>query len=341
MTFEERVQALEHLGFSGKQTRFLVTVALHGGFCLRRQYTAFAGLRYGQGVRDFLDRLVTRRLAKRLAFRPDRGHVYHLSNSAIYTAIEQDDNRNRRHSSPALIARKLMLLDYVLGHPLGDWYATEQDKVALFTTRFGVRPAELPQRVYLARRYRAPNTTRYFVQKLPILMTHDSDTVSFVFLATDTTGEAFGQFLQDHLRLLNRLPTWRLIAVAPTHLPGLPGCAAALQRLCVALQQPRAAEEMHALQTYFTWRDMVDRDDLSFTKPDFNKIMKEWHGYRRRFAAAEYQDRSDQWKTECPSALEHRGGEPFLAALRNSRGELVTHRLLLRYDRFGTRPGVS
>lgn len=340
MTFDARVQALESFGFSERQTRFLVTVALHGGFCLCRQYTAFTGLQYGQGVRDFLDRLVTRRLAKRLAFRPDRGHVYHLSNSAIYNAIEQDDNRNRRHSGPALIARKLMLLDYVLGQPEGDWYATEQDKVALFTIRFGVRPAELPQRVYLGRSSRVPNTTRYFIQKLPILLPHESGTASFVFLATDTTGEGFGQFLQDHLRLLNRLPTWRLMAVAPRHLPGLPGCAAALRRFSVALQQPRTAEEIRALQTYFTWRDMVDRDDLSFTKPDSNKVIKEWHAYRQRFAAGEYQDLYDHWKTEGPAALEHRGGESFLAALANGRGEFVTHRLPLRYDRFGTRAGV-
>ena len=34
--------------------------------------------------------------------------------------------------APAVIARKLMLLDYVLTVPEGDWYATEEDKVALF-----------------------------------------------------------------------------------------------------------------------------------------------------------------------------------------------------------------
>ena len=40
MTFIERVQALAPLGFSDVQTRFLVTVALHSGFCLRRHYTS-------------------------------------------------------------------------------------------------------------------------------------------------------------------------------------------------------------------------------------------------------------------------------------------------------------
>ena len=49
MTFDERVRALEPLGFSEPQTRFLVTVALHSGFCLRRHYTAFAGLQVRRG----------------------------------------------------------------------------------------------------------------------------------------------------------------------------------------------------------------------------------------------------------------------------------------------------
>ena len=69
MTFDERVRALESFRFTPRQARFLVTVALHGGYCLRRQYTAFAGVQYGRVVREFLDGLVTRRLASREACR--------------------------------------------------------------------------------------------------------------------------------------------------------------------------------------------------------------------------------------------------------------------------------
>ena len=340
MTFDERVRALEPLGFSELQTRFLVTVALHSGFCLRRHYTAFAGLKYGAGVRDFLDRLVARKLATRLGFRPDRGHVYHLNACSIYAAIEQDDNRNRRRTSPALIARKLMLLDYILGEPAADWYATEDDKVALFTTQFGVLPTNLPQRVYRALRVGDANTTRYFIHKLPIRVAGEPPTVSLVFLVTDTTGAAFEQFLQDHLRLLSRLPNWHIVAVAPRHIPGLPACTTALRRFCVALLEPRPAEEIAQLGTYFTRRDSVERDDLTFTNGDFSKLIAEWHEARARFAAAEFQELYRRWKEEGPSVLENRGGEPFLAALRDCRGQLVTHQLPIRYDRFGTRAGV-
>ena len=108
------------------------------------------GLQYGKNVREFLDGLVARRLAAREACRGDRGYLYHLHARSIYRALQQDDNRNRRRTSLAAIGRKLMLLDFVIGQPGVEWFATEADKVALFTQRFGVPAADLPQRSYAA-----------------------------------------------------------------------------------------------------------------------------------------------------------------------------------------------
>jgi hypothetical protein len=338
MTFGERVAALEPLGFSQRQTEFLVTVALHSGFCLRRHYMAFAGLKYGGGVREFLDRLVARGLARRSQFRADRGHVYHLHNSHIYAAINQNDNRNRRRTSPALIARKLMLLDYVIGEPSVDWYATEQDKVALFTTRFDIAPVYFPQRVYLARRLDEPNTSRYFIQKLPIFVTGKPPVVSFVFLATDTTGHGFSQFLQEHLRLLNWLPAWRIVAVAAKDLRGLPACTTALRRFVEALRTPRAPGEVAALHAHFDLRDRIDRKDLRDVTV---RQIDEWRKSRGQFESPELCELYSRWKAGGPEALSDRRGGPFLAALAAGRGQLVTHQLPVGYDRFGTRPGVS
>jgi hypothetical protein len=47
MTFDERVRALEYLGFSQSQTHFMMTVAVHSGFCLRRHYAKLSGLTSG------------------------------------------------------------------------------------------------------------------------------------------------------------------------------------------------------------------------------------------------------------------------------------------------------
>ena len=38
MTFAERVTAVGAFGFTERQSRFLVTVMLHAGVCLGRQY---------------------------------------------------------------------------------------------------------------------------------------------------------------------------------------------------------------------------------------------------------------------------------------------------------------
>jgi hypothetical protein len=340
LTFDERVHALEPLGFSKRQTRFLVTVALHSGFCLRRHYTAFAGLKYGAGVRDFLDRLVARRLARRLDFRPDRGHVYHLHACAIYDAIGQNDNRNRRRTSAALIARKLMLLDYVLGEPTADWYATEQDKVALFTGRFGVPAGDLPRRLYCTRdpNARADWTARYFVHKLPIFLTGEPATPSFVYLVTDTTGQAFAQFLDDHVSLLNHLPAWRIVAVAPQHIPGLPACEAAFRRFAVGLRRPRTHDEVTMLRMYFTTRTLLERDQIAQLSV---KDLQEFRAARARLASMETETLYQRWQMDGDAILENRGLDTLLTALGTGGGQLIAHRLPIRYDRFGTRAGVS
>jgi hypothetical protein len=338
MTFHERVRALALLGFSERQTRFLVTVALHGGFCLRRQYMAFAGLRYGAGVRDFLDRLVAQKLATRCDFRRDRGHVYHLHASAIYDAIGQPDNRNRRSASAALIARKLMVLDYVLAHPDRDWFATEEDKVALFTARFEVPPLDLPQRIYVAPRRETPPTIRYFIHKLPIFISEEPSVVSFVWLVTDVSGEAFERFIHDHVRLLSHLPGWRLVAIAPRHIPGLPACRPALDRVTAAVGRPRPADECHALRAYFTRLDQFERNDVSrLTIDEIQTFQKT----RRQFEGNEFEVLFRRWKVHGDVVLPDCGVSGFLSAIREGYGGLLTEHLALSYDRFGSRAGVS
>ena len=338
MTFDDRVRALGLLGLTERQTRFLVTVALHGGVCLRRQYMAFAGVKYGAGVREFLDRLVAQKLATRFDFRRDRGHVYHLHASAIYDAIGQPDNRNRRQVSAALVARKLMLLDYVLAHPDRDWVATEEDKVALFTERFGVSRLALPHRIYVAARFGTPPTTRYFIHKLPIAVSEHPPVISFVWLVTDVSGEAFEHFIHEHVPLLSELPQWRLVAVAPRHIPGLPACGPALDRVIAALGQPRPGAECEALRAYFATRRHIDAGDwrrVSVAEIDaFRKAREHFHGPVVEMLF-------HRWKADGDAVLRDRGAAGFLAAIREGRGALVTDLLPHAYDRFGTRAGVS
>ena len=63
MTPQERVAAVEKEGFTRRQAGFLVTVMLHSGVCLRRQYCAYARIVHGQKMYDFFSSLVARKLA--------------------------------------------------------------------------------------------------------------------------------------------------------------------------------------------------------------------------------------------------------------------------------------
>ena len=58
MTFDERTRAVAKMGgFTERQARFLVTVMLHAGVCVPRQYATFCGIVHGQKTRMFLPSL--------------------------------------------------------------------------------------------------------------------------------------------------------------------------------------------------------------------------------------------------------------------------------------------
>jgi hypothetical protein len=80
MTADQRVAALEGFGFYRAPSAVPGGVALHSGYCLRRQYEAFAGIQYGKNVRHFLDGLVERRLAESI-YRPRRSRATSITSA--------------------------------------------------------------------------------------------------------------------------------------------------------------------------------------------------------------------------------------------------------------------
>jgi len=331
VTFEDRVRALEPWGFTPRQARFVVMVAMHGGYCLRRQYQTFAGVAYGSVVREFLDALVTRRLAKRFSFRRNRGHLYHLHATAIYRALGQEGNRNRRRVSPAQIARKLMALDYLLSEPQVEWLATEQEKVALFRDRFGIGVEDLPQRMYTAADA-GRDTTRFFIHKQPIGMAPDSDAPEFVCVVPDLDGRALEQFLEDHRRLFARLPAWRVTAVCPPHVAGLPVCQSVFDRV-VRVSADVSADAVEELSWYFATREKVDRDDVAaFSMADITRFRT----IRARQSSPRVEALYDRWRQHGSAAL----AAPAQDAVALTSGRLVVKALSHRYEQFGSLPGV-
>ncbi len=332
MTLDDRARALEPLGFTPRQARFLTTVALHGGYCLRRQYAAFAHVAYGKNVCDFLESLVERRLAARFISRADRGHVYHVHARAIYRLIGQPDNRNRRQgSSAAVIARRLMLLDYVLRHAEIAWLATEDEKVALFVGEFGVPPADLPQLVFAAPRPGAAATVRYFPHKLPLARIAEPPSVQFVCLTTDIRGRQLDDFLRDHAALLRWLPAWTVVALAPKTSPGLPACEMVFARFA-GRRYAILGAPVDDIRWYVATRRAVDQGDWArLSVADLDRFRR----LRERLDTPAMDACYRAWLTRGDAVWDRQNFETPGA------GRLVTEVLPFDYSQFGSMPGVA
>lgn len=176
MTFDDRVKALGTRGFTDRQARFLVTVMLHSGVCMVRQYCAFAGMVYGQTARDFFARLTAHRIATAFDCAHKRARIYHIRNRALYQTIGEPHSRLRKPVTLARAIERVMLLDAVLAAPHLRWLATEGEKVEHFSLTVGsvLRREEFPCLVFGDE---LDSTVRYFPDRQPIgldLMARDT-----------------------------------------------------------------------------------------------------------------------------------------------------------------------
>jgi hypothetical protein len=211
MTHAERCAAVVAMGFTPRQAAFLVTVMIHAGVCVPRQYTSFAGIVFGQKTRDFFAALTRRGMATAYPCWRGVGRLYHVHHKGLYRAIGEPDNRHRRAVTVGRAIERLMALDVVLGDRSPAWLGTEREKTAYFTERCGIDAADLPALVFVQRGGR---TVRHFPEKLPIGLTSDGHPV-FVYLAIDASGRALRSFLTSHAALLRRLRRWTIRLVLP------------------------------------------------------------------------------------------------------------------------------
>ncbi len=329
MTPDERVQAVRTLGFTERQARFLVMVALHSGYCLRRQYEKFAGIRYGKNVRAFFDTLVRRELASRFGGRADRGHIYHLHGRSLYAAIDEPDHRDRRPASPAQIARRLMLLDVVIARRDVPWFASEPEKVELFTRRFQVATLALPRRAATASAVGADEAqAAYFPHHLPIFLSPDA-VPHFVYVSTDGSDDAFATFLRDHTLLLRSLPRWGVLLVGTTPWPGLPKV---FETFTASLKATVSGAD-DDLRWFFERRRLVDSGDLAqvsvFDLRRFRTLRQRFDSPAHERLYAEWLERGDL------------GGATPGSPTGDSTGTLIADVLPFAYEQFGSLPGVA
>ncbi len=169
-----RVNALGHLGFTERQRQFLVTVMVHSGCFLERQYCTFTGTVRGQNSRAFVARLVAKGFVRVIEPGPvRRGRLYHIHNKPLYEAIGQADNRNRRLRFVGRMVERVMILDAILADRRCWWLSPADDKwkfCCLLRDNY-LRPEDYPHIAFGSGRQR---TIRCFPDKLPIGVEKDS-----------------------------------------------------------------------------------------------------------------------------------------------------------------------
>jgi len=214
---EQDLAAIETLGYTPEEARFLYIVATHSGYFQPRQYVASNGLAWGKRVQRLTEKLESRGHVTWREYQ-DVGGVYHLFSKTLYRRIEKTDLRNRRRHSIEYIRTRLLLLDFILENPQHQYFETETDKLAYFS---GQRV--IPKEVLPVKRYEtasgAPPTLRYFVDKFPLFLDCSASPGSpLVSLSYVDSGQAslagFAHHLQKYARLFSCLGDFTFLYIA-------------------------------------------------------------------------------------------------------------------------------
>lgn len=327
MTFEERVVAIEGKGYTERQARFLVTVMLHSGVCMVRQYCDFSGITRGQKTQDFFAKLIDQNHASATTDVHSKTRVFHIFGRGLYEAIGEPNNRNRKPTALGAAVERLMLLDSVLASRDIEWLATERDKVAHFTRLFGtaMRHSEFPQLTFGAPPF---TTTRFFPDKLPIGVPANGPRV-FTYLVKRSSPIEFRDFLNRHMELLRALPAWRLRLLIPAHF------ARSSQTYEAAIRDeflsPLRLSAVDELRWYFetksSGRNISDADRERFARA------------ARAFDAPRYRALYRRWIELGPASLYTLSSSSLADAIERGIGEVEFH--VLQHPYFHLRSFVG
>lgn len=214
---EQDLAAIQSLGYTPEEARFLYIVATHSGYFQPRQYVVSNGLAWGKRVQRLTDKLESRGHVTWREYQ-DMGGVYHLFSKTLYRQIEKTDLRNRRRHSTEYIRTRLLLLDFILENPQHQYFESETDKLAYFCSQRAIPKDLLPVKRYEAASG-APPTLRYFVDKFPLFLDRSAGLPSpVVSLSYVDPGQAslagFAHHLQNYARLFSCLGDFTFLYIA-------------------------------------------------------------------------------------------------------------------------------
>lgn len=334
---QERIRGLERRGYNTREAEFLCLAALVSGFFLRRQFVHFTGRAVGGSAAALVEKLMARGDARATTF-GGGVHIYHLCARPFYTAIGEENNRNRRLHQPASIKARLMALDFVLAHSEGVYLHTEREKLDFFQGELGLDSALLPSVRYVVR---DKSAERFFVEKFPIFHASVPElagerTVSFCYVdeGAATTG-GFETFLRKYEALLTALPDSHLIYTAASETP-FSGAARVFSRYFEPNNRKpngMAGDALTAcLHRYFELRQLVEqRQWKTFDRAKVIQYRKDC----QRFRGPKFDDLYSRWMTERDGGMSVVRA-PAQSSYATHRPQFSTYLLADNYELFAT-----
>jgi len=319
MTFDDRVQVVAKKGFTDRQARFLVTVMLHSGVCVPRQYARFCGIVHGEKTRKFFAKLVRLGYSSMYDCRHNRARIYHVNQRALYSAIGEADSRLRRPLALSHAIQRLMVLDAIVEDPDLVWLGTGEEKAAHLTALTRIEPTNLP---HVGVGQGDARIIRYFPERLPIGI-HLAGRGVLVYVVADPWLDEFRVFLERHAALLRALPAWTLRIVVPPQFPGIG--QRAKQVVWNQLMTPLRAETLDELRWYF------EQAHAHPTPSRCDDLDQRFYEARDAFSAPRFKALYRMWKQDGEAALAGAGSHRISVAVEAGAGRVVTLDLGHRY----------
>jgi hypothetical protein len=111
----KHLDALQSLGYTESEARFLYIVATRSGYFVARQFLAFDGAHWGKRTAVFWGKLQAQKHAH-IERHPKTGATYHVFSRGLYRLIEKENLRNRRIHGLDFIKRRIAILDFALAN---------------------------------------------------------------------------------------------------------------------------------------------------------------------------------------------------------------------------------
>jgi hypothetical protein len=296
------LSALQALGYTESEARFLYIVATHSGYFRARQFLGFHRVHWGKRTMVFWSKLERQKHARIERF-PKTGTIYHLFSRRLYRLIDKENLRNRRSHELDFIKRRIAILDFVLANQGYEYLETESQKVSHFCENLAVDKRYLPARLYLGRNT-PRSSVRYFVDKFPMFLAVPSSVVTFTYLADATAGfSEFVQHLETYLPLFRQLSEFRVMYVSATDAPFAKATEIFHSLVTIPLESDIAEDVLRYFRIRKAWED---KRYLTVTEAEL--IFR--NEARARFKGEIFEGLYLGWKMGLvsPEAMRHRFG---------------------------------